>query len=214
MRFTTGVGIAVGGTGGALIALIGAGHPAPAPPARAAVTAVADSTHQRQGPAPVVLASASAPGSASAPVSASAAAPASASAPTALAAAPGGAPPSAAPVNSPPPLDSPTTREGLLKAELFCDQKRDFDECARAAQALETGSAGPADAAQAKRFRKIAITHLVDQCEAGSPHACYVLAAKYRAGSELTPSTISAEALEKRGLDLCRFRPAPECPPK
>jgi hypothetical protein len=101
----------------------------------------------------------------------------------------------------------------LLKAELYCDQRKDFDECSRAAQALDSGTAGPADPEQAKRFRRIALTHLVMQCESGSPHACFVLAAKYRAGYELAANPISAEALEKRGLELCRLgRTAPECP--
>jgi hypothetical protein len=112
-----------------------------------------------------------------------------------------------------PPLDVPTTREALLKAELYCDQRKDFDECARAAQALETGTTGPADLEQAKRFRRIALTHLVMQCESDSAHACFVLAAKYRAGTELAKSDNSAEALEKRGAELCRLgRSAPECP--
>lgn len=95
---------------------------------------------------------------------------------------------------------------------MLCDQKKDFDECARAALSLETGSSGPADAEQGKRFRKIALTHLVTQCEAGSPHACFVLAAKYRAGAELPSSPKKAETLEQRGLELCKKRSGPECP--
>lgn len=113
-----------------------------------------------------------------------------------------------------PPLELPTTREALLKAELYCDKRQDFDECGRAAAALEAGSAGTADPEQAKRFRRIALTHLVAQCEAGSAHACFVMAAKYRSGTELAASRPRAEALEKRGLELCRLgRSAPECPP-
>jgi TPR repeat protein len=101
----------------------------------------------------------------------------------------------------------------LLKAELYCDKRKDFDECTRAAQALETGTAGPADPEQAKRFRRIALTHLVAQCESGSAHACFVLAAKYRAGTELAKNDNSALALEKRASELCRLgRRAPECP--
>jgi TPR repeat protein len=116
-------------------------------------------------------------------------------------------------VIAPPALDIPATREALLRAEMLCDQKKDFDACARAAIALETGSTGPADLEQAKRFRRIALTQLVAQCEALSPHACFVLAAKYRAGTELACNPTSAEALEKRGAELCRLgRIAPECP--
>lgn len=111
-----------------------------------------------------------------------------------------------------PALELPTTRDALLRAEMLCDQKKDFDECARAAEALEKGTTGAADPDQGKRFRRIALTHLVAQCEGGSPHACFVLAAKYRAGTELTHSANSADTLEKRGLELCRKRSAPECP--
>jgi len=112
-----------------------------------------------------------------------------------------------------PPLELPTTLDALLKAELYCDKRQDFDECGRAAAALEAGSAGPADPEQAKRFRRIALTHLVAKCEAGSAHACFVMASKYRAGRELPASPARSEALEKRGLDLCRLgRSAPECP--
>jgi len=115
---------------------------------------------------------------------------------------------------SAPPLQLPTTHEALLTAEMYCDKRQDFDECERAAAALEAGSVAPADAKQAKRFRRIALTHLVAQCEASSPHACFVMAGKYRAGTELTLSPARAEALEKRGLELCRLgRSAPECPP-
>ncbi len=98
---------------------------------------------------------------------------------------------------------------------MLCDQKKDFDECARAAQALESGSAGPADAEQAKRFRKIALTHLVSQCETGnSPHACFVLAGKYRSGTDVAQNPTGADALEKRATELCKFRAAPDCPPQ
>jgi hypothetical protein len=101
----------------------------------------------------------------------------------------------------------------LTTAEVLCDQRQDFDACSAAAQALEQGTAGPVDLVQGKRFRRIALTHLVKQCEAASAHACFVLAAKYRAGTELANNPASAEALEKRGAELCRLgRSAPECP--
>jgi hypothetical protein len=106
----------------------------------------------------------------------------------------------------------PATLEALHKAMLFCDQKKSFDECTRASMALDLGTTGPADAEQAKRFRKIALTHLVAQCEAGSAHACFVLASKYRAGTELPANPTGAQVLEKRALDLCRHNTAPECP--
>lgn len=109
-------------------------------------------------------------------------------------------------------LDVPSTRPALLKAMLHCDQKQDFDACATVAVALDTGSAGPADPEQAKRFRKIALTHLVAQCEAASARACLVLATKYRAGTELAQNLKGAEALEARAAELCRLHPSADCP--
>jgi TPR repeat protein len=95
---------------------------------------------------------------------------------------------------------------------ILCDQKKLFDECTRVSLALDLGTTGPADPEQAKRFRKIAVTHLVAQCEAGSAHACFVLAAKYRAGTEMAANPTGASILEKRALELCRHNRAPECP--
>ena len=204
MRWTTGIGIAVGGVGGAIAALLGAPH-APAPPPSVAAISNAPTTAI---PTPAVSAAASAAAAAVAPA-ASAVVPAAPAAPAPSVAVAG----SAANVIAPPALDVPTTRDALLRAEMLCDQKKDFDACARAALALETGSTGPADPEQAKRFRRIALTHLVAQCESDSAHACFVLAAKYRAGTELASKPASAEALEKRGAELCRLgRSAPECP--
>lgn len=228
MRWSTGIGIVVGGVGGAIAALMGAPQsPAPLPAAPHSTRAVAPTTSTpaavdssastlpaaaptaSAAPATTLAASASAP----APPATTLAPSAAPTASSAVAAAATAAPAPSAAVIAPPALTVPTTRDGLLKAELFCDQKKDFDECARAAAALETGSTGPADTEQAKRFRRIALTHLVAQCETGSPHACFVLAAKYRAGTELANKPASAEALEKRGAELCRLgRSAPECP--
>lgn len=217
IRWTTGVGIAVGGVGGALAALVGApkGPPAapqPSPVAAASVAAAvptATDAPERLTPPPAAVASA-APAASVAPAAASAAAvppSAAASAP-----APAVSPPAVPATVAAPPLELPTTRDGLLKAEMLCDQRKDFDECARAAESLEKGTAGPPDPEQAKRFRRIALTHLVTQCESGAPHACFVLASKYRAGTELPASTVKAETLEQRGLELCKKRSAPECP--
>lgn len=227
VRWTTAVGIAIGGGAGALAALLGSPQAptrstsAPlAPAATASASASASASAPDRGRVDAPAPTGSAPASSGAAEPASDVGPAS-DAPAAVAsvapAAPSAAAEAAAPlrapgVRSPPALEPPATRDALLKAMLFCDQKRDFDECGRAAEALERGTAGPADLAQAKRFRRIALTHLVAQCEAGAPHACFVLAAKYRAGTELAASPASAEALERRGLELCRSRSAPECP--
>lgn len=196
MRWTTGIGIALGGTGGAIAALMGAPAPAPAPAASASA----------QVAAPPAAAQLRVTGAASATPAPPTPAPSAAASTVAVASA------SAAPPPAAPALSLPTTREGLLKAELYCDQKKDFDECTRAALALEAGTTGPADPEQAKRFRRIALTHLVTQCEAGSPRACFVLAAKYRAGTEMAKSTSGADELERHARDLCRSRPAPGCP--
>jgi hypothetical protein len=207
MRWTTGIGIAVGGVGGAIAALLGAPQaPEPAPSVTRAAPAPAARAPAAETAALIETAAAAASAATPEPARAPATSP-QPPAPSAVA-----APPS---VVAAPPLDAPTTREALLKAELYCDQKKDFDECARAALALETGTTGPADLEQAKRFRRIALTHLVTQCESDSAHACFVLAAKYRAGTELAKNANSAEALEKRGAELCRLgRSAPECPPQ
>ena len=187
MRVTTGIGIALGGIGGAVAALMGAPKAAPvADPAPVTTPRVTQSAEPGVEPEPPPVA----PVANTAP-SASVQAPVAAVATVAL----------------------PSTREALLRAMMLCDQKKDFDECTRVSQALELGSTGPADPEGAKRFRKISLTHLVMQCETGnSPHACFVLAAKYRAGTELAQNPAGAEALEKRALELCRFRAAPECP--
>lgn len=237
MRWTTGIGIAVGGVGGAIAALMGA--PQAAPPLPPVVQAAAEPAHAQPAPSPPSAAVSATPNPSAAvqPVTSSAETPAvtstaasptslaSATSPSALASAAGPSSPASSTASAAaappvaalaaPALDIPTTREGLLKAELLCDQKKDFDECARAAEALEKGTTGPADLEQAKRFRRIALTHLVAQCENASAHACFVLAAKYRAGTELAKKPSTAEALEKRGLELCRVgRSGPECPPR
>jgi hypothetical protein len=210
MRLTTGVGIVLGGVGGAVAALWGASPPPPPPPAqRGPSVAVAAPSI---APIATSLASTSSPAPSTEALSTVTASAVAAPVPV-PSAVPGATSTSPAPPVQQPPLELPTTRDGLLKAMLFCDQKQDFDECSRAAEALERGTAGPVDVQQAKRFRRIALTHLVAKCEAGEPHACFVMAAKYRAGHELTASPVRAEALEKRGLDLCRLRAAPECPP-
>ncbi|HXK17490.1 MAG TPA: hypothetical protein VNG33_06800 [Polyangiaceae bacterium] len=218
LRLTTGIGIAIGGVGGALVALLGgpkAAPVAPPPAPRAKPAPPASSTARAPASAPepaAALASAAATTLPSATASAAAAAAASTPAAPLPSATLGSKAAAPATVGSAPALESATTREALLKSEMLCDQKQDFDECERAAESLEKGTTGSADAEQAKRFRRIALTHLVKQCEGGSPHACFVMAGKYRAGSELAANPTSAEALEKRGLDLCRMRSAPECP--
>jgi hypothetical protein len=205
IRWTTGIGIAVGGAGGAIAALMGA--PA-APPAARVVEQPVSTPAKPSAAAPVAAVTEPAPSSEPAPT----AAPAPVAVPSAS--------PSVTPAASAaakviiPELVVPTTTEALLKAEVLCDRKKSYDDCSRSALALEQGSAGPVDAVQAKRFRRIALTYLVAECEIGDPHACFIMAEKYRSGSELSASPVRAAALEKRGLELCRLRSAAECPPQ
>ncbi len=203
-RWTTGIGIALGGLGGALAALLGA------PRASQSFVAQTPSAEAPLPPNPELPLPSSAPPSL---VSVAGTSPAP---PSALAAPPAASTASAPPelrANASPTLEVPTNREALLQAQILCDRKKSFDDCSRAAEALEKGSAGPPDPVQAKRFRRIALTHLVAECETGSPHACFVMAQKFRSGGELAESPARAAALEKRGLELCRLRSAPECPP-
>jgi hypothetical protein len=213
MRWTTGIGIAIGGTSGAIAALIGASR-APAPRAVSAAHAEATQAAAAAAPAPSIAPATEA----ATPAASATGAPAiAASAPTSATAtedpiAQALASATAAPPSALPQLEVPTTKPALLKAMLYCDQRRDFDACSTVAVALDTGTTGPADPEQAKRFRKIALTHLVAQCEAASPRACLVLAVKYRAGTELAQNVKGAEALEARAAELCRLRPGPDCP--
>lgn len=218
-RWTTGIGITLGGVGGAVAALLGAPSRPPAPPVAAAPVAgdpgvvaparsspAASPAPPGSAQVPVAAARSAGPAASSAGPAASSAAPASSAGPASSAAppAPGGVIPAA--------LDLPNTLQALLRAEVLCDRKQQYDECSRAAEALEKGTAGEVDAVQARRFRKIALTYLVKECEGGDPHACFIMAAKYRAGTELKSSPVRAAALETRGLELCRLRSAPECP--
>jgi hypothetical protein len=200
MRWTTAVGIAVGGAAGAVAALTRAPPPVtdPTPPSDSSASLHAASAALEAAPSaralPVIASTPPQPPSARPPPPA----PATGS-PT-----PGFLPP--------PALRAPLTRAALSKAMLLCDQQRDFDQCERAALAFEGGTTGPTDAQQAKRFRRIALTHLVAACEDASPHACFVLAAKFRAGTEVGPNAETAVTLEQRGLELCRLgRRGSEC---
>ena len=210
MRWTTGVGIVLGGTGGALAALLGSPRePAvvePAPAVQMSAEALSGQGVKREPEALTAAASAPAVSASPAPSASTSAAPVAIASASAT-------PRPASTVAAAPALGVPATLEELHKAMLFCDQKKSFDECTRASMALDLGTTGPADPVQAKRFRKIALTHLVAQCEAGSAHACFVLASKYRAGTELPANPNGAAVLEQRALGLCRHNTAPQCPP-
>jgi TPR repeat protein len=107
-------------------------------------------------------------------------------------------------------LPPPATPDELRQVEALCYEKNP-DQCQRAALAHETGSAGATSAAEGKRFRRIALTFYVRECESGMPHACFVLAAMYRRGDFVEKSERRAISLLDRALELCRHRDAEEC---
>lgn len=217
-RWKTRIGIVLGGLGGAVAALLGSpSRPPVPPPAVSAEQSVPTQAPTSEPPAATSGSTSTAAAPSSAVLAAATATPAPSGTPTGSAGAARPAP-SASPTEitsgarAPAPLELPTSPAALVTAQVRCDRKKSYDDCSRAAEALETGSAGPPDLVQARRFRKIALTHLVAQCEVGDPHACFVIAAKHRAGVELEASAARADALEKRALQLCRIRTAPECP--
>jgi hypothetical protein len=213
-RLPASYGIVIGGALGAIAALVGITK-TPSSETPPLPTPQAPQSRAKHPPAPDTVApsaAATAAAPSALPSSADTNVPAAVSAPAATAAA---AQPPGAAAGAPKPspaLELPTTRDSLLAAEMLCDRRKNFDECARAAGALEKGTAGPVDLEQAKRFKRMESTFLVMQCEGGMPHACLILANKYRTGTDVVANEASAAALEKRGLELCKTRPAPECP--
>ncbi len=114
----------------------------------------------------------------------------------------------------PPPaadlLPLPTTREKLLRQEMHCDQRK-AEACIVAARSYEGGSAGLTDLEKAAKYRRIALTAWISQCDHNSQVACATLATMYRAGSGVPQSDRNADALFARARELCRFNDAPVC---
>jgi hypothetical protein len=104
----------------------------------------------------------------------------------------------------------PDTKEALLRAEMHCDQK-DAAACILAARGYETGSAGTSDADKATKYRKIALTLWISQCDHNSPSACAMLADMYRAGRGVPQNEKNADALVTRTRELCHYNDAPIC---
>lgn len=198
--------IVLGGTAGVLAAIAGSPE-APEPRSSAAPSlepAANVSNSSRTGFAPAIPAQAVSLAPAAPAVSLPSAGSGAASA--ALPAVPSIA--GGIPVAALPPL--PVSADELTQAEILC-YKKDSDQCQRVALAHETGSAGAKNAAQAKRFRKIALTFYVAECERGLPHACFVLSHMYENGTVVKHSERTAKVLFERAVDLCRIRPAEEC---
>jgi len=209
-RVATWLAIIVGATGGALAALGGSGSapaPAAAPSVRLPLRPLGAIVAQGPSATPSSPRVTSSLGSATtAPVSAASSSAASSSAtPTASESARLPAPPPAADL-----LPLPTTKETLLRQEMHCDQRK-AESCIVAARSYETGSAGLTDQEKAQRYRRIALTAWISQCDHNSPAACATLATMYRAGSGVPQSERNADALVARARELCRFNDAPVC---
>ena len=204
-RVATWLAIAVGGTAGALAALGSSGStPAavPAPSGGLPLRPLGAIAAQSPRAVPTIAAVTSAPSPTSAAASDSAS-----PAPTQAASAPAkpAAPPPAADL-----LPLPTTERALLRQEMNCDQRK-AESCIVAARSYESGSAGLTDPEKASKYRRIALTALISQCDHNSATACATLATMYRAGSSVPQSDRNAEALFARARDLCRFNDAPIC---
>ncbi|HKO53969.1 MAG TPA: hypothetical protein VJV79_39950 [Polyangiaceae bacterium] len=209
-RFATWLAIAVGGTGGTLAALVSSGSaPAAAPlpslglPLRP-LGAIAATAAERP------VASAPVPAAPTSVASAAGAVPASEASTVAPAATASGSARPAAPPPAADLLPLPTTKDKLLRFEMQCDLRK-AESCIVAARSYEGGSAGVTDLEKASKYRRIAITAWISQCDRNSSLACATLATMYRAGSGVPQSDRNADALFARARELCRFNDAPIC---
>jgi TPR repeat protein len=220
VRTVTWLAVAVGGVGGTVAALAGSPTlPAPdhgalpsavAAPASAAPRASASSA---VASAPLAATSGAVASAGDAPVTNSAQTPmvSSASTPTPTATPSARAPvallvPDAGAESAP----LPTTAHALLREEMHCDQKV-ADACIVAARGYESGSAGAADPEKAVKYRKIAITLWISQCDHNSALACATLADMYRVGRGVPQNDRNADALVARTRELCHYHSVPVC---
>jgi len=216
-RFATWLAIALGGTAGALAAIGSSGSApaaAPAPSFGVPLRPVASMAARAPSapPSPVIAtppassATAPADSGANADRGAPSAAASAVNATTALSA-------SAKPSAPPPAADLlplPTSKEKLLRQEMYCDQRK-AESCIVAARSYEAGSTGVTDPEKASKYRRIALTVWISQCDRNSSLACATLATMYRAGSGVPQSDRNADALFARARELCRFNDAPIC---
>lgn len=203
--------IAVGGLGGGLAALFGtgAGH-APAPVS-------ADTPSLRAASAPVTREPAADPSPTAdlpPPTLPTLSAAASTASADASAASPVPIASQSAPINAAPPaaelLPLPTTKEALLRAEMHCDQ-RQAAACIVAARSYEASDLVAPNPEKSVKYRRIALTAWINQCDHNSASACATLATMYRAGSGVPQSERNAAALVARARELCRFNDSPAC---
>jgi TPR repeat protein len=80
-----------------------------------------------------------------------------------------------------------------------------------AARSYEAASAGVTDADKAAKYRKIALTLWISQCDRNSASACATLTDMYRAGNGVPQSDRNADALLARTRELCHYNDAPVC---
>jgi len=104
----------------------------------------------------------------------------------------------------------PGDKESLLHSEMRCDQK-DAPNCILAARAYEGGTAGVTDTAKAEKYRRIALTLWISQCDHNSAASCAILAEMYRAGRGVPQNEKTAVALILRAKELCRYNDVPAC---
>jgi TPR repeat protein len=207
-RVATWLAIAVGGTGGALAAWAGAGPAPSASPSSSsglplrplsAIAAQATSAEPMIAPATPRSSSAILAAPPSEVVTAALPAPQASDAAVLV------APPPAADL-----LPLPTTKETLLRLEMQCDQRKS-EACIVAARSYESGSAGLTDPEKAAKYRRIALTAWISQCDHNSALACATLGTMYRVGSGVPLSERNAAALFARARELCRFNDTPIC---
>jgi len=200
--------IALGGVCGTVTALVGS--PAPVPVTSQAAPANSSALHPVSAPPPAADTTRTTP-EAPGPRPPNAATAPITSAPSAGAAAASGSVASAvkAPAASEGP-PAPDTKEALLRAEMHCDQK-EAAACVQAARAYETGSAGPTDTEKAAKYRRIALTLWISQCDHNSAVACFTLVDMYRTGRGVAQNERTADALLTRTRELCHYNEAPVC---
>jgi len=210
-RAATWLSIVVGGTGGALAALIGSNPPPPVPPPPGGLPLrpVGQLATELRPATPTAPSATPVPTSAGPTIPNASEAAAVASEPDAGSPAPAPSA-SAAPLPAAELLPLPTSKDKLLRAEMRCDQRK-AESCIVAARSYETGSAGVTDLEKAAKYRRIALTAWISQCDHNSPAACATLASMYRAGSGVPQSERNAQALVSRARELCRFNDAPVC---
>jgi hypothetical protein len=102
------------------------------------------------------------------------------------------------------------TPEELLASEIRCD-RREPDECIRAADAYELGRVVEKNEDRADRHRKVGLTHYVNQCHSQDPSACFALARMYREGDIVKSDATQADALLDHVTRLCVYKQADVC---